>query len=87
MTLKGGDNSYLGELVAFDPMPSGGSGSEGPFCNSCRAPITSGQRSVRIDFDHDPQGHRGLSGLYHEHCSKPFASLAKVINLNWFGRF
>jgi hypothetical protein len=68
-------------------MPSGGSGPNGPWCNACRAPITKDQRSVRIDFNHDPQGHRGLSGLYHEHCSKPFASLAKVINLNWFGRF
>jgi hypothetical protein len=68
-------------------MPSGGSGPEGPWCTSCREPITTGQRSVRIDFDNDPQGHRGLSGLYHERCGKPFASLARVINMKWFGRF
>jgi hypothetical protein len=73
--------------VAFDPMPAGGSGPSGPCCTSCREPITNGQRSVRIEFSHDPHGHRGLTGLYHDHCSKPFASLARVINLNWFGRF
>jgi hypothetical protein len=73
--------------MAFDPMPSAGSGPHGPFCTSCREPIAAEQRSVRIHFDTDPHGHRGLSGLYHEHCSKPFASLARVINLNWFGRF
>jgi len=77
---------FQGTVLAFDPMPSGGSGPEGPFCTSCREPITRGQRSVRIDFNTDPQGHRGLSGPYHEHCGKPFTSLARVINLNWFGR-
>ncbi len=68
-------------------MPSGGSGPSGPFCTSCREPITTGQRSVRVNFDNDPQGHRGLTGLYHEHCGKPFQSLARVVNLNWSGRF
>ena len=69
-------------------MPSGGSGGpDGPFCNGCRAPITGTQRGVRVDFNTDPQGHKGLSGLYHEQCSKPFASLAHVINMNWMGRF
>jgi hypothetical protein len=69
-----------------DPT-SGGGGSDGPFCTSCRAPITNGQRSIRINFNSDPKGYRGLSGLYHEQCSRPFASLARVLNLNWFGRF
>jgi hypothetical protein len=68
-------------------MPSGGSGPNGPFCTSCHAPITEGQRSVRINFNTDPHGYRGLSGLYHERCSKPFASLARVINMTWFSRF
>jgi hypothetical protein len=73
--------------LAFNIMPSGGSGPEGPFCTSCRAPIVEGQRSVRVDFKTDPQGHRGLSGVYHEQCSKPFASIARVVNMDWFGRF
>jgi hypothetical protein len=68
-------------------MPSGGSGPYGPVCTSCREPITTGQRSVRINFENDPHGHRGLTGLYHEHCSKAFQALARVINLNWSGRF
>ena len=68
-------------------MPSGGSGPHGPFCTSCQAPIADGQRSVRINFNNDPLGHRGLSGLYHEQCGKVFASLARVINMTSFGRF
>jgi hypothetical protein len=68
-------------------MPSGGSGPHGPFCTSCHAPIVVGERSIRVDFKTDPQGHKGLSGLYHEQCGKPFASLARVINMDWFGRF
>jgi hypothetical protein len=68
-------------------MPAGGSGPNEPLCTSCRAPITGRERRVRIDFTHDPHGHRGLSGLYHEACGKPFQSLARVANLNWFGRF
>jgi hypothetical protein len=73
--------------LAFDPMPSGGSGPHGPWCASCRAPITTDQRSVEIRFITDPHGHRGMTGLYHVECSKPFQSLAHVVNLNWFGRF
>jgi hypothetical protein len=70
-------------------MPSGGSGGgpERPHCTSCGAPIAEGQRSIRVNFNHDPKGHRGLSGLYHEQCSKPFAAFARVMNLNWIGRF
>jgi hypothetical protein len=73
--------------MAFDPMPSGGSGPYGPFCTSCHAPIVEGQRSVRIAFAHDPHGHRGLTGLYHEPCSKVFASLAHAINVLSFRPF
>jgi hypothetical protein len=65
----------------------GGEEPRGPWCASCKAPITKGQRSVRIRFDNDPHGFRGLTGEYHEPCSKPFQSLAHVVNLNWFGRF
>jgi hypothetical protein len=68
-------------------MPNGGSGPSEPCCTSCREPITSQERSMRINFENDPHGHRGLTGLYHEHCGKPFQSLARVVNLNWSGRF
>jgi hypothetical protein len=73
--------------LAFDPMPSAGSGPQGPFCTSCRAPIAAGERSVRVTFNHDPHGHRGLTGLYHEQCGKPFASMAYAINVLSFRRF
>lgn len=59
----------------------------GPYCASCKAPIAEGQRKVRIEFSDDPYGFRGLTGEYHEACGKPFQSLARVVNLNWFGRF
>ena len=59
----------------------------GPWCTSCKAPITSDQRRVRVSFDNDPHGFQGLTGDYHEACSRPFASMARVGNMNWFGRF
>jgi hypothetical protein len=75
-------------MAFFEPMPgNGGGGPHEPWCTSCRGPITAGQRSVRIDFANDPNGHRGLSGLYHEECSKPFQALARVVNLTSFSRF
>jgi hypothetical protein len=68
-------------------MAPGGEGSHGPWCASCKAPIAQAQRSVRVHFDSDPHGFRGLTGEYHEACSKPFASLAHVINVTKFSRF
>jgi hypothetical protein len=62
-------------------MPSAGSGPLGPFCTRCRALIAVGERSVRITFNHDPHGHRGLTGLYHEDCGRPFASIAHAMNV------
>ena len=74
--------------MAFDPMPASGSGGpHEPWCASCNAPITREQRGVHVHFDNDPNGYRGLTGLYHEACSKAFQSMARVINLNLFGRF
>lgn len=60
---------------------AGGDGSEFPWCRSCRKPIGRDEKSVRIDFDTDPDGARNLSGLYHTDCSRPFASLANAINM------
>jgi hypothetical protein len=80
-------DSFWEKFVAFDPMPSGGSGPHGPWCTSCKAPITVGQRSVRIDFNNDPHGHKGFTGLYHIECSKPFASMARVLKMLSFRGF
>lgn len=65
----------------------GGDEPRGPWCASCKAAITTGQRSVRVEFASDPHGFRGLTGVYHEACSRPFASLAHVINLTKFSKF
>jgi hypothetical protein len=72
--------------MPFDGTPSGRE-PHGPWCASCKAPIVKDQRSVHVHFDSDPQGFRGLTGEYHEACSKPFASLARAINAMSFRRF
>jgi len=58
----------------------------GPLCQACKQPILKSERMVRVDFQNDPSGSKGLSGNYHLICSKPYASLARVINLNAWGR-
>jgi hypothetical protein len=65
-----------------EQLPAGGGG---PSCRVCKQPILKGQASTRIAFDHDPSGTKGLTGEYHVACSKPFASLARAINM--LGRF
>jgi hypothetical protein len=59
-----------------------GGGHGGPVCLACQQPILQGQAVARVEFVSDPHGYKGLSGAYHLSCSKPFASLARVINLN-----
>jgi hypothetical protein len=59
----------------------------GRWCRACKQPIGKDQRATRVEFQSDPDGLKGLTGDYHQACSKPFASLAHVINLNpWGGR-
>jgi hypothetical protein len=75
-------------MAYFEMVEGGGGGSpHEPWCTKCKAPITAGQRSVRIVFDDDPHGHRGLTGLYHEHCSRPFQSLAHALKVLSFRPF
>lgn len=69
----------------FDPR--WGDGSNDPWCKHCNRPITSEQERVRVDFPNDPHGFKGLSGLYHLACSKPFASMARAMNMLTFRRF
>jgi hypothetical protein len=67
-----------------DKFPGGG---DEAWCCACRQPIRQGERLVRVAFNNDPTGDRGFTGPYHQACSKPFASLARVINLTpWAGR-
>jgi hypothetical protein len=72
-------------VLDFNPKWSGGSND--PSCTSCHGPITRDQRSVRLSFPNDPKGYRGFTGLYHEHCSKPFAEFARVLNMLSFRAF
>jgi len=41
-----------------------------PWCRACREPIWQGQPAARLDFQNDPGGSRGLTGMYHQQCSK-----------------
>ena len=60
-------------------------GHSGPWCCACRQPILESQNKTRVEFANDPQGLKGLTGDYHAQCSKPFASMARVINMRSFG--
>ena len=72
-------------------MPLDGSsyddgGYGGRWCRACKLPIFKTQRATRVEFHTDPGGTNGLSGDYHLSCSKPFSSLAHVVNLNPWAR-
>jgi hypothetical protein len=67
---------YLDEQFSF------GGGFNSRSCLSCKQPIRESERAMRVEFNTDPNGTRGLTGEYHLACSKPFASMARVINMN-----
>ena len=47
-----------------------------------------GQSTTHVHFENDPEGAQGLTGTYHQQCSKPFESLARAIRmLNPWSRF
>jgi len=71
--------------MPLDGSP-GGEEPRGPWCASCKSAITDSQRKVHVHFDTDPHGFRGLTGDYHEACGKPFASMARAINMLSFRR-
>lgn len=71
----------------FDPTHFAGGGGGYSRCCCCGKPILDERQSVRVSFNNDPDGTQGLSGLYHEPCSKPFRAFAQVMNVDWYGRF
>jgi hypothetical protein len=66
----------------LDEQFSSGGGFTGRSCCACRQPIGPRDRAVRIAFNSDPTGAKGLTGEYHKSCSQPFESAARVINMN-----
>jgi hypothetical protein len=82
----------LGGGILGDTVPLDGCNFEGGrygrrWCLACKQPILQEQRARRVEFQTDPSGANGLTGDYHLECSKPYASLARVVNLNpWSGR-
>ena len=69
----------------LDEFAKGG-GWNNPSCCACRQPIFEGDRTMRVQFDSDPSGAKGLTGEYHAACGRPFASLAHVANMNFWSR-
>jgi hypothetical protein len=66
---------------------SNGGGCGRGWCLSCKQPIHENEPSARIEFASDPSGIQGLTGDYHVPCSKPYASLARALDmLSRFGR-
>jgi hypothetical protein len=64
--------------VLLDEKAPGGGGHD-QWCRACRQLIVAGQPVTHLAFQNDPQG---LKGQYHLACSKPFASLARIVNLD-----
>jgi hypothetical protein len=71
--------------MPLDATPEGNPGR--PSCRACCQPIWQGQPATRVEFQTDPDGAQGLSGMYHLQCSKVFQSLARVVNMNPWGGF
>jgi hypothetical protein len=73
--------------MPLDGSSFDGGGYSGRWCRACKQSILKHHRATRVEFQTDPNGTDGLTGDYHLECSKPFASLAYVVNLNpWSGR-
>lgn len=73
-------NKHLGMLMPFDGTYEGDP--RDLHCKACREPIMDRERAVRIDFRHGNAETRGMSGLYHRECSKPFDSFAAILNMD-----
>ena len=58
-----------------------------PLCRGCRQLIAPGEPTTHVDFRTDPDGAQGLTGLYHRPCGKRFASLARAVGIDLWGRF
>ncbi|NEX91952.1 hypothetical protein [Caulobacter sp. 17J65-9] len=56
--------------MAFDLEPGGDP--RGPWCPKCKLPVMKGQPQTKMTFPEDPDGSRGMSGLWHGECSRPF---------------
>jgi hypothetical protein len=64
----------------------GGEPPDGPWCKACGTLIYEGEPSVRVHFENYSEETRDFAGLYHRVCSKPYAALARVLNMNpWSG--
>jgi hypothetical protein len=73
------------KTMPLDAAPPGQPGG-GASCKACRQPIWPGEPTTHVEFQNDPSGALGLTGIYHRPCGKRFLSLARVINMNPWSR-
>ena len=74
--------------MAYKVYVDRGGGPSGPWCKRCVLPIGEDEATKHIQFAHDPEGKlRELNGLYHARCAEPYASLARILNINLWTRF
>ncbi|HEX8055886.1 MAG TPA: hypothetical protein VF481_04455 [Novosphingobium sp.] len=52
----------------------------GICCKNCRLPIFPDQESQEVRFPDDSES-ATMSGTYHVECARPFAGLARALNL------
>ena len=56
--------------MAFDSFRGGDP--RGPWCPKCRQPVKPGEPQTKMHFDSDPDGSKGLSGMWHGECARPY---------------
>lgn len=56
--------------MAYDAEFRGGD-PRGPWCPKCRKPVMPGQPATRMYIRSDPDGSKGLSGMWHGECARP----------------
>ena len=56
--------------MAYDAEPGGDP--RGPWCPRCRLPVKPGDPATKMYFAEDPDGARGISGLWHGECARPY---------------
>lgn len=74
--------------MAYDCDPGGDP--RGAWCPKCRRPVREGEPATRMHMAEDPDGSRGLSGLWHSECARPYwDTLTPLLNRlkSWGGGF
>jgi hypothetical protein len=66
------------------PLGPGWGESPQPTCKSCQQPILAHHRTENVQFPASADS-AAMSGAYHVECARPFASIARALDM--LGRF